>query len=236
MTDDQTDELIDQRKQVYGDPKVTFPQIAQVFSGILGIEVRADQVPLLMIGMKLVRTSQTPGYSDNSDDIAGYLDIFRTVMGERLIHARTVDEYIDGLAATQDAEVKAMEQQVRDQLAEEAAVLLNLPVVLYPAHKRAVENMDRWVVSPVKRCANDIVRAYVSANSPLHQIAPSYVVPGDIVTWDHGAGAAHVLAVNETSFAVASIHAESGYFALYKDDAEGLRFYVTDKDRPGVLA
>lgn len=98
---DQVDELIDQRKKVYGDPRVTFPQIAQVFSGILGTEVRADQVPLLMIGMKLVRTSQTPGYSDNSDDIEGYLDIFRTVMGEDLVHARTVDEYVSELARHQ---------------------------------------------------------------------------------------------------------------------------------------
>lgn len=87
-------ELIDERVKVYGDPKVTFPQIAQVWSAVLGVEVRPDQVPLCLIAMKLVRTSQTPDYSDNSDDIEGYLDIFRKVVGEDMVHARTVDEYV----------------------------------------------------------------------------------------------------------------------------------------------
>lgn len=87
-------ELIDERVKVYGDPKVTFPQIAQAWSAVLGFEVLPYQVPLCLIAMKLVRTSQTPDYSDNSDDIEGYLDIFRKVVGEDMVHARTVDEYV----------------------------------------------------------------------------------------------------------------------------------------------
>src|SRR5690606_25697518 len=87
-------ELIDERVKVYGDPTVTFPQIAQAWSAVLGVEVRPDQVPLCLIAMKLIRTSQTPDYSDNSDDIEGYLDIFRTVVGKDMVHARTVDEYV----------------------------------------------------------------------------------------------------------------------------------------------
>lgn len=87
-------ELINERVKVYGDPKVTFPQIAQAWSAVLGFEVLPYQVPLCLIAMKLVRTSQTPDYSDNSDDVEGYLDIFRKVVGEDMIHARTVDEYV----------------------------------------------------------------------------------------------------------------------------------------------
>ena len=87
-------ELIDERVKVYGDPTVTFPQIAQAWSAVLGVQVRPDQVPLCLIAMKLVRTSQTPDYSDNSDDIEGYLDIFRKVVGKDMVHARTVDEYV----------------------------------------------------------------------------------------------------------------------------------------------
>lgn len=94
-------ELIDERVKVYGDPKVTFPQIAQAWSAVLGVEVRPDQVPLCLIAMKLVRTSQTPDYSDNSDDVEGYLDIFRKVIGEDMIHARTVDEYVEKKQARQ---------------------------------------------------------------------------------------------------------------------------------------
>lgn len=91
---DNVAELIDERVKVYGDPKVTFPQIAQAWSAVLGFEVLPYQVPLCLIAMKLVRTSQTPDYSDNSDDVEGYLDIFRKVIGEDMIHARTVDEYV----------------------------------------------------------------------------------------------------------------------------------------------
>jgi hypothetical protein len=48
-----------------------------------------------LIGMKLVRTKETPDYSDNSDDVEGYLDIFRKLVGKDMVHARTVNEYIE---------------------------------------------------------------------------------------------------------------------------------------------
>ena len=88
-------EVIDQRVQVYGDPTETFVRIAQVWSGILGVEVNPTDVPLCLIGMKVVRTTQAPDYSDNSDDIEGYLDIFRQLVGEDMIHARSVTEYVE---------------------------------------------------------------------------------------------------------------------------------------------
>jgi hypothetical protein len=88
-------EVIDRRVQVYGDPTQTFIRIAQVWSGILGHEVQPVEVPLLMAGMKMVRTQVMPDYSDNSDDIDGYMDIFRQLVGEDMIHARTVNEFIE---------------------------------------------------------------------------------------------------------------------------------------------
>lgn len=88
-------ELIDRRVQVYGNPIETFARIAQVWSGILGHEVQPVEVPLLMAGMKMVRTQVMPDYSDNSEDIDGYMDIFRQLVGEDMIHARTVNEFIE---------------------------------------------------------------------------------------------------------------------------------------------
>lgn len=90
----QLGELIDRRVQVYGNPTETFPRIAQVWSGILGIEVNATDVLLCMIGHKAVRAQVTPDYADNSDDIDGYLDLFRQIVGEDMVHARSVEEYI----------------------------------------------------------------------------------------------------------------------------------------------
>lgn len=88
-------EVIDRRVQVYGDPTQTFVRIAEVWSGILGHHVNPVEVPLLMAGMKLVRTQVMPDYSDNSDDIDGYMDIFRQLVGDEMIHARTVNDFIE---------------------------------------------------------------------------------------------------------------------------------------------
>lgn len=88
-----TDDVVARRVRLYGDPVETFVRIAQVWSGILGTHVNPTDVPLMMAGLKLVRTQVTPDYSDNSDDVDGYMDIFRRLMGPDLIHARTPDDY-----------------------------------------------------------------------------------------------------------------------------------------------
>ena len=90
---DTTDEVVAKRVSLYGDPQQTFIDIAHVWSGILGHEVKPIEVPLMLAGMKLVRTRVSPDYSDNSDDVDGYMDIFRRLMGEDMVHARTPDEY-----------------------------------------------------------------------------------------------------------------------------------------------
>ena len=87
-------EVIDGRRGVYGEPRENFGRVAQVWSGIAGAEITAEMVPLMLIGYKAVRAAITPDYSDNSDDIEGYLDIFREIVGEDMIHARSVSEYL----------------------------------------------------------------------------------------------------------------------------------------------
>jgi hypothetical protein len=47
------------------------------------------------MGYKILRAQHTPDYSDNSDDIEGYLDIFRELVGEDMVHARSVSEYLE---------------------------------------------------------------------------------------------------------------------------------------------
>ena len=104
LTSDVVSEVIDERVKVYGDPTVTFPQIAQVWSGYLGHEIKPEDVPMMMILMKSVRARQAPDYSDNTDDIEGYLDIYRKLV-PGMIHARSVDDYIEKKAtARRDAE------------------------------------------------------------------------------------------------------------------------------------
>jgi hypothetical protein len=92
-------EVIDGRRGVYGDPTEMFSRAAEIWSGITGHHITATDVPLMLIGYKVLRTQHTPDYSDNSDDIEGYLDIFRELVGEDMIHARSVPEYLEKKAA-----------------------------------------------------------------------------------------------------------------------------------------
>jgi hypothetical protein len=88
-------DVIDARVAIYGDPTKTFGRIAEVWSGVIGHHINPVEVPLMLIGMKLVRTQVSPDYSDNSDDIEGYLDIFRQLVGEDMVQARLTSEYME---------------------------------------------------------------------------------------------------------------------------------------------
>ena len=98
MTEQQSDtvtEVIDGREGVYGDPVEGMRRTAQIWSGILGTEVTPAQVPLMLMGYKLMRASVCADYSDNIDDVEGYGDIFKKVVGDDMVHARSVSEYLE---------------------------------------------------------------------------------------------------------------------------------------------
>ena len=87
-------EIVPARVGVYGSVTETYPRIAAMMSAVLDHEVKAWEVPLLLICLKMVRTAEAPDYSDNSDDIEGYLAIFRELVGTDMVHARSVGEYL----------------------------------------------------------------------------------------------------------------------------------------------
>ena len=60
------------RNQQYGSARESFSKVALVWSMILGIEVRPEQVPLMMAGYKIVRETHTHK-DDNIIDAIGYL-------------------------------------------------------------------------------------------------------------------------------------------------------------------
>jgi hypothetical protein len=65
-----------------------------MWSAILDHEVQPVEVPLMLMAHKLIRTAEAPDYSDNSNDIEGYLNIFRQIVGEDMVHASSVSEYV----------------------------------------------------------------------------------------------------------------------------------------------
>ena len=75
--------LLEQRGSSWGNAASTHSRIAQVWSGILDIEVTAGQVALCMVGLKLVRASVNPDDPDSFDDGHGYLTIGEEIYGHK---------------------------------------------------------------------------------------------------------------------------------------------------------
>lgn len=60
------------RQATHGAPEDSFGLIARLWSARLGIQLRPDQVAVMMIDLKTARAWQTPGHADNWIDLAGY--------------------------------------------------------------------------------------------------------------------------------------------------------------------
>lgn len=88
-------QILDARETTYGHRPTNMANIAKVWSGITGLDIQPHHVPLMMIGMKAVRAATTPDYSDNTDDIDGYNKIFREVVGDDMVEAQSVAEYLE---------------------------------------------------------------------------------------------------------------------------------------------
>lgn len=91
-----TDELLASRREIYGDRVQNMERTAALWSALLGIKIHDWQVPLMMSAYKMLRTFETPDYSDNSDDIDGWKKMFVEVMDANhggIVQARTVEEY-----------------------------------------------------------------------------------------------------------------------------------------------
>lgn len=109
-----TEELLAQRHQVYGDRVENMERVAQMWSGYLGFAIRPVDVPAMLALYKMYRLNVEPEYSDNIDDVDGYMQMTREVIGDRLIKARTVDEFI--------ARRNLRDQKVRDSHPSRAQV------------------------------------------------------------------------------------------------------------------
>jgi hypothetical protein len=75
------------RQGVYGHPKEDFARTALIWTGILrerlkpGLQIRPEDVPLCMIGVKLAREAHRHK-RDNPVDIAGYANTLAMLFGE----------------------------------------------------------------------------------------------------------------------------------------------------------
>lgn len=63
------------RDKDYGSPLANHQDIAAMWSVILGGPIRADQVALCMVAVKICRCKTSPQKRDNYDDMAAYAAI-----------------------------------------------------------------------------------------------------------------------------------------------------------------
>ena len=66
----------------YGPPEHSMRCIAHIWSGVLGHEITAEQVALMMLGLKMARLSVDPKHLDGLLDAAGYIRILERLQGK----------------------------------------------------------------------------------------------------------------------------------------------------------
>lgn len=60
------------RAQAYGEYSVEADRLARMWGAFLQVEIRPEQVPAMMVLLKLARLSNDPAHQDSWVDIAGY--------------------------------------------------------------------------------------------------------------------------------------------------------------------
>lgn len=80
------------RGEAYGHPLDDFTKTAKMWSAILGIDVKAEQVGLCMIAVKISRQCNKPK-RDNMVDIAGYAETVQMCGEERERRAIAVETF-----------------------------------------------------------------------------------------------------------------------------------------------
>lgn len=69
---EQIADLLDQKGQDYSAPDDFFIQLANAWSGLLGIELTPSQCCAMMIVFKSCRMINNPKHKDTADDLVGY--------------------------------------------------------------------------------------------------------------------------------------------------------------------
>jgi len=174
MTKEQDDaqRLLDSRLAVYGDRIDNMERTAKIWSGLLGVDITPVQVPVMMAAYKQLRMMMAPDYSDNIDDSDGWMKMAREILGDDLIQARTVEEYVT---------LKEARRLLREQGEVSAA--------LSPAPESAQadgENIDRWVREGerLRRVYENPYRAVDDDDPEIRQ--PSFIVENGELKWPNG--------------------------------------------------
>ena len=81
ITDEAIQRVRNERQAIYGHPSVNFTRIAAFWSTYLGILIEPNDIPMLMILLKVARNMET-SHRDNRVDIIGYVECLELVVNE----------------------------------------------------------------------------------------------------------------------------------------------------------
>lgn len=77
-------DILEERYATYGDPVEMHERIAKIWSGILHVNINANEVALCMMGMKLARSQNSPDHEDSLIDVAGYNEIAQLIQARKV--------------------------------------------------------------------------------------------------------------------------------------------------------
>lgn len=63
------------REQDYGPPVKNMLRVVQIFRAMTGVDLTVDQVPMLLLAVKLARREESPRKADHYVDAMAYLGI-----------------------------------------------------------------------------------------------------------------------------------------------------------------
>jgi len=120
--EDAAQSILDSRLATYGDRVTNMEAAAMMVNGYLaGVEVRTGSREItgadfaaIMALYKIYRFAVTPDYADNSDDVMGYMKIAIECVGDRMIHARTAEEYQEQKNRRQADEYELLRISIQD--------------------------------------------------------------------------------------------------------------------------
>ncbi|UTN92872.1 hypothetical protein SEA_BIRDFEEDER_6 [Microbacterium phage Birdfeeder] len=101
-------------RQAYGDRVQNMKDQAAMINAYLGgREVTAVDVPMFLVLIKAHRLGRMQDYADNYDDIDGYMQIAREVVGDDMIQAATAREYAEIKKRGDQTDGRTMDSFVR---------------------------------------------------------------------------------------------------------------------------
>lgn len=143
------------RQQTYDHPYIDFGRTAKMLSGLLksklkdDVEIEIEDVPLIMVCVKLSRLMATPGHRDSMVDGPGYFGTYEMVMDKK----QELEDLYRGILGSDEAVEQFKGHMTKEQYHNRPAGLLRDQINRLMEHEREYQNSR--VVEAIKEIGDD---------------------------------------------------------------------------------